>query len=151
MGMSNENIFMPEMGRALEIDKRSARMADEPVQSGIVLVDGYGVGDVGNIVLRDRKHLASDGLVIVVATIDDRDRTLLSGPDVVSRGFIYVRESEELVERVRDIAYEAIDKSLRNSRCDNMQLKQRIKDDVAKYLYSKTKRKPMVLPIVMYV
>ena len=151
MGMSNENIFMPEMGRALEIDKKSARMSDAPVASGIVLVDGYGVGDVGNIVLRDRKHLASDGLVIVVATIDERDRELLSGPDVVSRGFIYVRESEELVDRVREISYEAIDKALRNSKCDNMQLKQRIKDDVSKYLYSQTKRKPMVLPIVMYV
>ena len=151
MGMSNENIFMPEMGRALEIDKRTAKMSDAPVQSGIVLVDGYGVGDVGNIVLRDRKHLASDGLVVVVATVDAHSRLLTSGPDVVSRGFIYVRESEELVDRVREIAYEAIDRALANPRVDNMQLKQRIKDDVSKYLYSQTKRKPMVLPIVMYV
>jgi ribonuclease J len=151
MGMSNENIFMPEMGRALEIDKRSAKMSDATVQSGVVLVDGYGVGDVGNIVLRDRKHLASDGLVVVVATVDSHSRLLTSGPDVVSRGFVYVRESEELVDRVREIAYEAIDRALANPKVDNMQLKQRIKDDVSKYLYSQTKRKPMVLPIVMYV
>ena len=151
MGMSNENIFMPEMGRALEIDKKSARMSDEVVQSGVVLVDGYGVGDVGNIVLRDRKHLANDGLVIVVASVGAQDRMLVSGPDVVSRGFVYVRESEELVDRVREIALEAIERALSNPRCDNMQLKQRIKDDVSKYLYTQTKRKPMVLPIVMYV
>ena len=151
MGMDPSRIFMPEMGRALEIDKKSARMADEVIQSGVLLVDGYGVGDVGNIVLRDRKHLANDGLVIVVATVDAQDRLIISGPDVVSRGFVYVRESEDLVERIRQIALDALERSLDNPRADRMQTKQRIKDDISKYLYSQTKRKPMVLPIVMYV
>lgn len=151
MGMDGKNIFMPEMGRALEISKRSAKLADTTVQSGVVLVDGYGVGDVGNIVLRDRKHLANDGLVIVVATLDAHERTIISGPDVVSRGFVYVRESEELVDKIRQIALDSLESSLDNPKCDRMQTKQRIKDDISKYLYSQTKRKPMVLPIVMYV
>ena len=151
MGMDNANIFMPEMGRALEIDKKSAKMSDTTVPSGIVLVDGYGVGDVGNIVLRDRKHLASDGIVIVVATVGAAERMIISGPDVVSRGFVYVRESEDLVERIREIAINALDRSLDDPRADRAQVKQRIKDDISKYLYSQTKRKPMVLPIVMYV
>ena len=151
MGMNKENIFIPELGRALELDKKTAKMSDTVVQSGVVLVDGYGVGDVGNIVLRDRKHLASDGLVIVVATVDIHDRVMISAPEVVSRGFIYVRESEELVDKVREIATEALYTSLDNQRADRTQIKQRVKDDVSKYLYTQTKRKPMVLPIIMYV
>ncbi len=151
MGMSNENIFIPEMGRALELDKKTAKLSDTVVPSGVVLVDGYGVGDVGNIVLRDRKHLASDGLVIIVATVDIHDRVMISAPEVVSRGFIYVRESEELVDKVREIATEALYKSLDNQRADRSQIKQRVKDEVSRYLYTQTKRKPMVLPIIMYV
>ncbi len=151
MGMDTKNIFIPEMGRALEIGKRSAAMAADTVPSGIVLVDGYGVGDVGNIVLRDRKHLASDGLVIVVATVDIYHRQILSGPDVVSRGFVYVRESEELVDSVREIALNSLERALDNQRADRTQIKTRVKDEVSKYLYTQTKRKPMVLPIIMYV
>jgi len=113
-------------------------------------VDGYGVGDVGNIVLRDRRHLAQDGLIVVVASVDVEARLLLSGPDVVSRGFVYVRESEELMDEVRALATEAIENCL-NARegVDRMQLKTCVKDTLSKYLYAKTKRKPMVLPVIM--
>lgn len=149
MGMDNAHIFMPEMGKVLEIDKKGARFG-ETVPSGKVLVDGYGVGDVGNIVLRDRKHLSQDGLVIIVASIDMNERFILSGPDVVSRGFVYVRESEELFENVRKLALESILDSLENTRADRTHIKQMLKDNISKYLYSKTKRKPMVLPIIMY-
>lgn len=149
MGMDNKNIFMPEMGKVLELDRRSAKFT-ETVPSGKILVDGYGVGDVGNIVLRDRKHLSQDGLVIVVASVDMHDRVLLSGPDVVSRGFVYVRESEELFENVRKLALDALFDSLDDPRADRTHIKQHVKDVISKYLYSQTKRKPMVLPIIMY-
>ena len=149
MGMDNKNIFMPEMGKVLEVDKKSAKFT-ETVQAGKILVDGYGVGDVGNIVLRDRKHLSQDGLVIVVASVDLHDRVLLSGPDVVSRGFVYVRESEDLFENVRKLALDALFDSLDDPRADRTQIKQHVKDVISKYLYSQTKRKPMVLPIIMY-
>ena len=149
MGMDNSHIFMPEMGRILEIDSKGARYGDT-VPAGKVLVDGYGVGDVGNIVLRDRKHLSNDGLVIIVASIDIRERILLSGPDVVSRGFVYVRESEDLFEELRRVALDSLFDALENGRADRTFIKQHLKDSVSKFLYSKTKRKPMVLPIIMY-
>ena len=108
------------------------------------------VGDVGNIVLRDRRHLAEDGIIVVVASIDTDARLLLSGPDIVSRGFVYVRESEELMESARQLVIRAIEDELdRDGFIDRMQLKNRVRDDLAKFLYAKTKRKPMVLPIVM--
>ena len=117
-----------------------------------MLVDGYGVGDVGNIVLRDRRHLAQDGLIVVVATVDIDERMILSGPDIVSRGFVYVREAEELMEEVRQIAYEALADTLDYSdQVDRMQLKKCVKDDLTKFLYAKTKRKPMILPVIMNV
>ncbi|MBO5883099.1 MAG: ribonuclease J [Clostridia bacterium] len=151
MGIEDRNIFISEIGKVLEIDSKGARFAGT-VPSGKILVDGYGVGDVGNIVLRDRRHLAQDGLIVVVATVDTESRLLLSGPDVVSRGFVYVRESEELMEDVRSIAAEAInDCLLRRDKIDRMELKACVKDDLSKYLYSKTKRKPMVLPVIMNV
>ena len=149
MGMSSNNIVMPELGRVIEVGRKEIS-AGELVQAGKVLVDGYGVGDVGNIVLRDRKHLASDGLVIIVAGIDIRGGELISGPDIVSRGFVYVRESEELFEQVRAIALDSLLRSLDSGRSDKTQIKQRVKDEVSKFLYSKTKRKPMILPIITY-
>ena len=150
-GMESANIFISDIGRVLEIDKNGARFA-ETVQSGPILVDGDSVGDVGNIVLRDRKHLAEDGLVIVVASVDLRDRILVSGPDVVSRGFVYVRESDELMDQVREIAIESLFKCISSrGRVDKIQIKTRVRDDIARFLYSKTKRRPMVLPIIMYV
>ncbi|MBQ8331359.1 MAG: ribonuclease J [Clostridia bacterium] len=148
MGIEDRNIFISDIGKVLELDKKSAKFTGT-VPSGNVLVDGYGVGDVGNIVLRDRRHLAQDGLIVVVASVDVDARLLLSGPDVVSRGFVYVRESEELMEEVRALATQAINDCLdRGGRVDRMELKTCVKDTLSKYLYTKTKRKPMVLPVI---
>ena len=148
MGVPEENIFISEIGRVLEIDKKGAHFAGT-VPSGKILVDGYGVGDVGNIVLRDRKHLSQDGLIVVVASIDNESGLLLAGPDVVSRGFVYVREAEELMEEIRQIATDVIFRCLERQSCDRMELKNALRDDLTKFLYAKTKRKPMVLPIIM--
>ena len=151
MGMEPQNIFISEIGKVLEIDENGARF-NGTVPAGKILVDGYGVGDVGNIVLRDRRHLAQDGLIVVVATVDTDERMILSGPDIVSRGFVYVREAEELMEEARQIAYEAIADILEYSdQVDRMQLKKCVKDDLTKFLYAKTKRKPMILPVIMNV
>jgi ribonuclease J len=120
------------------------------VPAGKVLIDGLGVGDVGNIVLRDRRHLGEDGLIVVVASIDIDAKLMLSGPDIVSRGFVYVRESESLMENARKIAEAAIEDELNtDGYVDRVQLKTRVKDDLAKFLYSQTKRRPMILPIIM--
>ena len=149
MGMKANNIFISEIGKILEIDGKGARF-NGTVPAGKVLVDGYGVGDVGNIVLRDRKHLSQDGLIVVVATVDAEAGLLLSGPDIVSRGFVYVRESEELMDEVRQIAAETICDCLEGSRhVDRIELKTTLRDEISKYLYAKTKRKPMVLPVIM--
>ena len=149
MGIEDRNIFISDIGKVLEIDAKGARFSGT-VPAGKVLVDGYGVGDVGNIVLRDRKHLSQDGLIVVVASVDAEAGLLLSGPDIVSRGFVYVRESEELMDEVRAVATAAIDKCLNKSgRIDRINLKNSIRDDLSKFLYAKTKRKPMVLPVII--
>ncbi len=151
MGMNDRNIFLSEIGKVLEIDANGPHWAGT-VPSGRVLVDGYGVGDVGNIVLRDRRHLAQDGLIVVVATVDFYNRQLISGPDIVSRGFVYVRESEELMEEAKQIALDAVTDALDDwENSDRMLLKKRVKDDLTRFLYSKTKRKPMILPVIMNV
>lgn len=152
MGMNDKNIFISEIGKVLEIDANGAKW-NGTVPAGKVLVDGYGVGDVGNIVLRDRRHLAQDGLIVVVATVDTTGCLLLSGPDIVSRGFVYVRESEELMDEVKQVAYDAIMDVLTHTRrrdiVDRILLKKRVKDDLTKFLFNKTKRKPMILPVIM--
>ena len=154
MGVPSHNIFISDIGKILEIDKKGARFAGS-VPAGVILIDGYGVGDVGNIVLRDRKHLSQDGLIVVVATVDEHSGLLLSGPDIVSRGFVYVRESEELMEEVRRIAADTINKYLTANRrgnregCDWHEIKTHVKDDITRFLYSRIKRKPMILPIIM--
>ena len=148
MGVPHENVFISDIGKVLEFDERGARFGGV-VPAGVVLIDGLGVGDVGNIVLRDRKHLSQDGLIVVVAAVDAASGLRVAGPDIMSRGFVYVRESEELMEEIRRIAVDAIDISLRRSGLDWFEMKNAIKDDITKYLYGKTKRKPMVLPIIM--
>ena len=149
MGMSPSKVFISDVGKVLEVDAKGARFAGT-VPAGRVLVDGYGVGDVGNIVLRDRRHLAQDGLIVVVASVDMEAKLLLASPDIVSRGFVYVREAEDLMEEVRQIATDSINKCLeRSNSLDRMVLKTSIKDDISKFLYTKTKRKPMVLPVIM--
>ena len=134
----------------LELDGESCRRAGS-VPSGRVLIDGYGVGDVGNIVLRDRRHLAQDGLIVVVATVDVDSCEIISGPDIISRGFVYVRESEELMDEVRAIARNVLEETLEAGVTEWNQIKSNVKDDHSKYLYSKTKRKPMILPVIMNV
>lgn len=150
MGMSEKNIFMSDIGKVLEIDADGARW-NGTVPAGKVLVDGFGVGDVGNIVLRDRRHLSQDGLIVVVASLDLDERMVISGPDIVSRGFVYVRESEELIDELRATAYDAIVESLDGKYADRNQIKGKVKDEVSKYIYAKTHRKPMVLPVIMNV
>ncbi len=148
MGIPSDHIFISDIGKVLEIDEAGAKWGGT-VPAGIVLVDGYGVGDVGNIVLRDRKHLSQDGLIVVVATVDENAGQLVSGPDIVSRGFVYVRESEDLMDEVRRLAAAAINSCIDRHGCDWYEIKNRIKDDITRFLYTRTKRKPMILPIVM--
>ncbi len=150
MGVPPENVFISDIGKILEIDEKGARWGGT-VPAGVVLIDGLGVGDVGNIVLRDRKHLSQDGLIVVVATVDAASGLRIAGPDIMSRGFVYVRESEELMEEIRRIAVDAIDISLRRSGRDWYEIKNNVKEDITKFLYARTKRKPMVLPIIMEV
>ena len=148
MGIPSENIFISEIGRVLEIDRKGARFnGTEP--AGKVLVDGSGVGDIGSVVLRDRKHLSEDGLVVVVVTIDMEDMMIVSGPDIVSRGFVYVKESEELMRQARTITENTVMRALTKGFSDRTQLKGLIKDDLAKFIYKETKRKPMILPVIM--
>ena len=148
MGIPSENIFISEIGKVLEIDRKGARFnGSEP--AGKVLVDGSGVGDIGSVVLRDRKHLSEDGLVVVVVTVDMDGRMIASGPDIVSRGFVYVKESEELMREARSIAEEALMNVLAKGVTDRTHFKTVIKDNLAKFIYKETKRKPMILPVIM--
>ena len=148
MGIPSENIFVSELGKVLEIDRKGARFNGSET-AGQVLVDGRGVGDIGSVVLRDRKHLSEDGLVVVVATIDLEERIIVSGPDIVSRGFVYVKESEELMKEARSIAENSLIRAMSKGLGDRMHLKGVIKDDLAKFIYKETKRKPMILPVIM--
>lgn len=150
MGKDPADIFVCEIGQVLELDGESCKKAGS-VPSGRVLVDGYGVGDVGNIVLRDRRHLAQDGLIVVVATVDSTECSIISGPDIISRGFVYVRESEELMEEVKNIAKNVLEKTLGDGVTEWNQIKSNVRDDLSKFLYQKTKRKPMILPVIMNV
>ena len=147
MGIPSENIFISELGKVLEIDKKGARF-NGCETAGKVLVDGSGVGDIGSVVLRDRKHLSEDGLVVVVATIDLDDQLIVSGPDIVSRGFVYVKESEELMKEARRIAVESLERAMAR-RMDWAYIKGEIRDNLAKFIFKETKRKPMILPVIM--
>lgn len=148
LGMPMENIFMMEIGKVLELTTDTAKI-NGSVTSGRVLVDGLGVGDVGNIVLRDRKHLSQDGLIVVVITTEKETGQVIAGPDIISRGFVYVRESEDLIDKVREIVKKTIVKCEGKNRNDWSSKKSVIKDELRDYLFEKTKRKPMILPIIM--
>lgn len=148
LGEKPENIFLSETGKVLEIDSEGARWGGT-VPSGKVLVDGYGVGDVGSIVLRDRRHLSQDGIIVVTAAVDASSGLLLSGPELFSRGFVYVREAEEMMDELRDMAAGIIEEYYDHNDTDFNTMKNRIKDDTARYISQKTKRKPMILPIIM--
>ena len=148
MGEKEENIFLADIGKVLEIDEDGARF-NGTVPSGKILVDGYGVGDVGSIVLRDRRHLAEDGIIVVVTTLHMDEKLVMAGPDIVSRGFVYVRESEELMDDLKELSLAVIETCFDNGISDFAQIKNKIKDELSKYIYQKTKRRPMILPIIM--
>ena len=150
LGVPKDNIFILKSGDVLALDDESAEVVDK-VHTGEILVDGLGVGDVGNIVLRDRQHLAEDGIMIIVLTLDKGSNTLLSGPDIVSRGFVYVRESEDLMEQARAVVYDAVEKCLDRHITDWGKMKNVMKDALGDYIRKKTKRNPMILPIIMEV
>ena len=148
MGMNRKNIVIPEIGQVIEMTANSLSLGEQ-VPTGGVLVDGLGIGDVGNVVLRDRKHLSQDGLIIVVMAIDRDQGVLVSGPDIISRGFIYVRENEDIIENTREVVRSIL---LSAGKLDGEEwpaLKNRIKDELHRFIYEKIKRNPMILPIIV--
>ena len=150
LGIHKQNVFIIQSGDVLELDDDSAKVVDK-VHTGAVLVDGLGVGDVGNIVLRDRQHLAEDGIIIVVLTLERRTNRLLAGPDIVSRGFVYVRESEQLMEDARKAVSDALDKCLGGRHTDWNKIKLVIRDAMYYSICKTTMRKPMIISITIYV
>ena len=150
MGVSPKNIRIGEIGSVIEFTGKGCKI-NGTVPAGKVFVDGTGVGDVGSVVLRDRKHLATDGMIVVCVNISAYDGELVSGPDIITRGFIYVKESEELMEELREVVLEAIDRCSRKRIRDWTTLKAAIKNDLSGYLYKTTKRNPMILPVIMEV
>ncbi|MCD7738667.1 MAG: ribonuclease J [Lachnospiraceae bacterium] len=150
LGIPKENIFILQSGDVIELDEKSARITGK-VPAGGILVDGLGVGDVGNVVLRDRQRLAEDGILIVVLALDSNNLTVVSGPDIVSRGFVYVRESESLIDEACAIVDVSVNKCLEKGITDWGRLKGSIRDDLSDFIWDKTNRRPMILPIIMEV
>ena len=148
MGMEPKNIFISDIGKVLELTKATCKWGGT-VPAGKILVDGTGVGDVGSVVLRDRKHLAQDGMIVVVVNLSSEDGSVITGPDIITRGFVYVKESENLIEEMRVIAAHAIDRCISSGSCDWSALKANIKNDLSGYLFKTTKRNPMILPVIM--
>ena len=150
LGMDKENIFILKSGDVLELNDESAEVTGE-VPVGAILVDGLGVGDVGNVVLRDRQRLAEDGIVIVVAVMDGYSNSLVSGPDIVSRGFTYTKENEDLIEEASAIAYEVLERMQERGINDWGKIKANLRDALNEFFWKSTKRRPMILPILMEV
>lgn len=150
LGIEKEDVFILQSGDVLSLDMESAEITGR-VPVGTVLVDGLGVGDVGNVVLRDRQHLAEDGIIIAVMSLDGASGELLSGPDIVSRGFVYVKESDELMDEARKIIEKAVLACLKKNITDWGKIKATIKDTLGEFVWKKTKRRPMILPIIMEV
>ena len=148
MGMHPRNIHIGDIGTVFELTARSCK-ENGTVTAGKVFVDGTGVGDVGSVVLRDRKHLAQDGMVVVCVNLSSQDGSILTGPDIITRGFIYVKESEELMEELKGVAIEAVERCQRKRVRDWSAIKSAIKNDLSGYLYKTTKRNPMILPVIM--
>ena len=148
LGTRSENIVIPEIGQVIEMSQDSLAIVGE-VPTGGVLVDGLGIGDVGNVVLRDRKHLSQDGLIIVVMAIDRDSGALVSGPDIISRGFVYVRENEDIIECSRELARNIVLSYGQVDGSEWQNMKNRIKDELHRYIFDKIKRNPMILPIIM--
>ncbi len=150
LGIEKENIFILSSGDVIELTENSAKVTGK-VPTGAILVDGLGVGDVGNVVLRDRQHLAEDGIMIVVMSLDRYNGQLVAGPDIVSRGFVYVKESDELIEEARNTVDDAIQRCLDRGITDWGKLKNTTKDTLSDHVWKKTKRRPMILPVIMEV
>ena len=150
MGMQARNVHIGELGTVFEFTAKSCKV-NGAVTAGKVFVDGIGVGDVGSVVLRDRKHLAEDGMIVVCLNLSSEDGSIITGPDIITRGFIYVKESEELMEELRTVALEAIERCQRKRVRDWSAIKSAIKNDISGYLYKTTKRNPMILPVIMEV
>ena len=150
MGMAPNHIIISDIGRVIELTPKTCKLGGT-VTAGKVFVDGSGVGDVGSVVLRDRRHLAQDGMVVVVVSMSGEDGALVSGPDIITRGFVYVKESEGLMDELRQVALDAIMDVDTRYATDWSAIKQSIKGDLSNYLYKKTKRSPMILPVIMEV
>ena len=150
MGMDPRNIIISDVGKVIEITQKNARI-NGTVPSGKVFVDGYGVGDEGAVVLRDRQHLAQDGMIVVVVSMSAEDGQVISGPDIITRGFVYVKESEALMDELRQVAVDALDSCQDRHIRDWSTIKSEIKGNLSGYLYKKTKRNPMILPVIMEV
>jgi ribonuclease J len=150
LGMPKENIFIAENGQVLEFTGEKGVVSGK-VTAGKVLVDGLGVGDVGNIVLRDRRQLSQDGILIVVITMDKERACVVAGPDIVSRGFVYVRESEQLMDEAREKVKQALEKCETSGVTEWSSIKSNVRDTLGKFLYERTRRRPMILPIIMEV
>ena len=148
IGVPKSNILIPEIGDVIEVTRNSIKKSGSVI-SGQIFVDGLGVGDVGNIVIRDRKHLSQDGILTVVVTLSKENKAIIAGPDIISRGFVYVRESEKLMDEARDIVRNVFAKCEEQKITDWSTLKSTVRDELRSFLYEKTKRKPMILPIIM--
>lgn len=150
MGMDRKNILLTDIGKVVECDGVELKVVGS-VPAGAVMVDGLGVGDVGSIVLRDRRHLSEDGLIVVVTTIDAATGRVMAGPDIVSRGFVYVREAENLMNEANEVVRRTLENCTNGGIREWGNIKQMIRDDLSRFLYNKTKRSPMILPIIQEV
>ena len=150
LGMNSENIFIGRNGNTYEFTKKGARLLDTDY-AGNILVDGLGVGDVGNVVLRDRKHLSEDGLIVVVITVNKDTNEILSDPDIISRGFVYVKESMSLMDDAKHVVENSLQECQENNLKDWGSIKHQVREDLKKFVFSKIKRRPMILPVIIEV
>ena len=148
MGVAPDHVVVPELGSIIELDEKEIKVTGT-APSGSVLIDGLGVGDVGNVVLRDRRHLSQDGLIIVVMAVDSEQGMLVAGPEIISRGFVYVREAEELMDSVRNVVLHILADYDSIEPCDWNPIKARVREELRKHLIEKIKRNPMILPIIV--
>ena len=151
IGINPKNIFVIENGEVVEFNKENGRISKKKVPAGYVLVDGLGIGDVGNIVLRDRNVMASDGIFIVILTIDAKTGKVLTSPDIISRGFVYMRESEALINKTRQETLKCLEERNKNYPANWTFIKNKIRDDIGEFLYKQTRRRPMVIPVIIEV
>ena len=147
-GVPEENCFILDNGEIVAFTEDSARRAGE-FNAQDVYVDGSGIGDIGNVVLKDRKLLSDNGLVVVVATIDTNKRTVLAGPDIISRGFIYMRESEKLIHQAQKVAFESIQRSFEYKQVNEYKMRNDLIDDIKQFLFAETERRPIILPVIL--